>query len=80
MEEFLDSYFQAVDGRFEMEGIRERTYAYIPITCLRGVTWCAMAWVEYQNPRLLYNPSTYKKLGEYLNEKFLDKIEELLRK
>ena len=80
MEEFLDRYFQAVDGRFEMEGIRERTYAYIPITCLRGVTWCAMAWVEYQNPRLLYNPSTYKKLGEYLNEKFLDKIEELLRK
>lgn len=80
MEGFLDAYIRAVDGRFSTEGIRERTYAYIPVTCLRGITWCAMAWVEYQEPdKLLFNRSTFRKLEAYLEEGFLNGLEGLLR-
>lgn len=75
MEEFIDQYIRDVDGRFDTSGIRERTHAYIPITCLRGVTWCAMAWVEYQQPdKLLFNESTFRKLGAYLDEDFLERL------
>ncbi|MCI8560049.1 MAG: aminoglycoside phosphotransferase family protein [Dorea sp.] len=74
-EEFLEEYIEAVDGRFCTDGLKEKVYAYIPITCLRGVTWCAMAWVEYQQPdKLIFNESTYKKLESYLSYEFLDRI------
>ena len=80
MDGFLDDYIRAVGGRFPTDGLKERTFAYIPITCLRGITWCAMAWVEYQQPgRLLQNASTWKKLNAYLDHGFFDPIEALLK-
>ncbi len=79
MEAFLDRYIEAVDDRFSTEGIKERTYEFIQITCLRGITWCAMAWVEYQNPeRLIANESTRRKLDQYLEDGFLDMVERVI--
>lgn len=75
MEAFLQKYIEQVDGRFDTGGLRERTFAYIPVTCLRGIAWCAMAWVEYRRPgRELVNPSTAKKLETYLDGGFLEQI------
>lgn len=75
MDAFIDTYIRAVDGRFDTEGLRERIYIYIPITCLRGVTWCAMAWVQYQQPdKLIFNESTFRKLEAYLSDEFLDAL------
>lgn len=75
-ERFLKLYIRKVDGRFDTDGVMDRTRVFIPITCLRGITWCAMACVEYQQPgRLLVNPSTFKKLGAYLDEGFLKERE-----
>lgn len=73
---FIDDYVEAVAGRFDTTGIKERTEVYIPITCLRGITWCAMAWVQYQEPGAkLVNASTWRKLEAYLEEEFLERIE-----
>lgn len=75
IEAFLDTYIEAVDGRFDTEGLRERVHVFIPVTCLRGITWCAMAWVQYQNPdKLIANESTRQKLDAYLSHEFLEKI------
>ena len=39
-----------------------------------GITWCAMAWVQYQQPdKLIFNESTFKKLNAYLDMDFLKK-------
>lgn len=74
-ERFLDRYFLAAGSRFDTRGIRERAHVFIPITCLRGVAWCAMAWVEYQEPgRILVNASTAGKLAAYLEHAFLDRL------
>ena len=75
-EEFLSEYERAVRGRFDVAGIRERTLLFIPITCLRGLTWSAMAWVQYQDeasgaPK---NQDTWNKLCIYLSPEFLCKI------
>lgn len=76
MEAFVEEYIRAVGGRFPVDGLKERVYTYIPITCLRGVTWCAMAWVQYQDPdKLIFNESTFRKLEEYLSEEFLGELE-----
>ena len=76
----IDEYIKAVSGRFDTAGIRERTLRLINITCLRGLTWCAMAWVEYQDPdKLIANESTRKKLNAYLSDSFLTDIEARLK-
>lgn len=76
MEAFAERYIEAVDGRFDVRGIRERLQIFIPITCLRGITWCAMAWVQYQEPgRLIRNEDTFKKMEDYLSWDFLKMIE-----
>lgn len=74
---FIRSYVKAVDGRFDTQGIYERTMDYIKLNCLRGLTWCAMAWVEYQDPaRPIQNEDTRKKLDFYTDHDFLDRIEQ----
>lgn len=73
---FLDDYLKCVDGRFDVNGLKDRVKIFIPVTCMRGLTWCAMAWVEYQQPgRELRNESTWKKLNAYLEQSFIDMIE-----
>ena len=74
---FMRMYIGAVDGRFPTSLIEEQLNTYISITCLRGITWCAMAWIQYQQPdKLIFNASTYNKLQAYLSEAFLDMIEQ----
>jgi hypothetical protein len=75
----IDEYIRAVDGRFDTAGIRARTHRLISITCLRGLTWCAMAWIQYQDPdKLIANESTRLKLDAYLSDSFLSDIEKRL--
>lgn len=79
MDAFLEDYIQAVNERFPVAGMKERVSVYVPVTCLRGVTWCAMAWVEYQQPdKLIFNESTFRKLDAYLEWEFLDNLYALL--
>ncbi len=78
-DELIDQYVEAVNGRFDTEGVKKRTLDFITITCLRGLTWCAMAWVEYQDPeKAIANESTRKKLDDYLSDSFLSDIERRL--
>lgn len=73
---FIDEYIKIVGDRFDTSDLKERLNLYLPITCLRGITWCAMAWVQYQNPnKLIKNEFTKKKLETYLSKDFLDMIE-----
>lgn len=53
---------------------------YTGITCLRGITWCAMAWVQYREPgKMLFNQSTFEKLNAYLDTDFLEKMHQFLK-
>lgn len=80
-EDFLNAYIKAVRGRFDVTGLRERTLDMIPVICLRGLTWCAMAWVQYQDAdKKLVNESTAKKLNDYLCDSFISDIEDRLYK
>ena len=48
---------------------------YLTMNCLRGITWCAMAYVQYQNPdKLIFNEFTYSKIKSYLSIEFLNFI------
>lgn len=69
---FLRRYSQATAGRLDSKALRQRLPLFFTVTCLRGVTWCAMAIREYSEPgRALTNPDTLRKIQDYLTEDFL---------
>lgn len=73
---WIRNYIDCVGGRYDTSGIEQRTKMFLLITCMRGICWCAMAWVEYQEPdRLLRNESTANKLRQYLSDDFLSMID-----
>lgn len=72
---FVRRYCDSVGERFDTKGLWERTMEYVRLNCLRGLSWSAMAWVEYQDPnRLIQNEDTRRKLEQYLQYEFLDTI------
>ena len=74
-EKFLEEYLNHTSGS-EEKALKERVNTYIAMTCLRGITWCAMAWVQYQNPeKTIRNESAYQKICQYLVPEFLEMIE-----
>ena len=81
IERFIKDYIDAVDGRYDTTGLRERTLDFITITCLRGMTWCAMAWVQYQqNGKELVNEFTWMKINQYLDDTFFTLIEAVINR
>ena len=72
---FTARYLQAAEGRLDCAALRERLPLFFTVTCLRGVSWCAMATVEYSRPdRPLQNEDTRSKLRDYLSPDFLSRI------
>ena len=54
---------------------RERFDRYLIFNCLRGVTWCSMAYREYsESTKLLMDDFTFKKISSYISYEFLEKI------
>jgi aminoglycoside phosphotransferase (APT) family kinase protein len=70
--EMISAYQGAIDDPHLRDTIEERTRLRDPFNCLRGVSWCAMAWVQYQkDEHLLKNEDTYQKLSLYVDPAFV---------
>lgn len=75
METFVREYRLAA-GQTNLTGLEERLRLFLTMTCLRGITWCAMAWVEYRNPQKeIRNEFAHRKIQAYLTPAFLERIE-----
>ena len=75
VKDFTDDYIAAVAGRMDCTTLPQRLPLFFTVTCLRGVTWCAMAYREYCQPgRELRNEDTFRKLQAYLEPQFLQNL------
>ena len=75
VKDFAEKYVAAVNGRMDCSTLPQRLPLFFTVTCLRGVTWCAMAYREYCQPgRELRNEDTFKKLQAYLEPAFLQNL------
>ena len=73
--DFVFKYIEAVAGRMDCTSLSARLPLFFTVTCLRGVTWCAMAYREYCQPgRQLRNEDTFRKLQAYLEPAFLQNL------
>ena len=67
--EFLEEYINY--RNFD----RERFERYLIFNCLRGVTWCSMAFRQYsENDKMLMDETTFKKIASYVDLEFLEKV------
>ena len=76
---FFHAYKEALAGRRNFSGIEEKTELFILFNCIRGLSWCAYAYAEYQKGRDIQNEDTFCKIKEYLTDPFLSSVEELFR-
>ena len=59
---------------------RERFERYLIFNCLRGVTWCSMAFRQYsENDKMLMDDATFKKIASYIDLEFLEKVSAYFR-
>lgn len=73
--QFVSDYASAVGDRMDCSSLSERVPLFFTVTCLRGVTWCAMAYRQYCQPgRELRNEDTFTKLKAYLDPTFLQNL------
>ena len=78
--QFFHAYKEALAGRREFSGIEEKTELFILFNCIRGLSWCAYAYAEYQKGRDIQNEDTFRKIKAYLEDPFLSSVEELFQK
>ncbi|WP_432407766.1 phosphotransferase [Wukongibacter sp. M2B1] len=72
-----DNFFKTYIENLECEdkNIRDRVNLYNPYLYLRALSWCAYAWLEYQNPNKdIRNMDTFKKIEEYLDINFMEDL------
>lgn len=69
---FIESYCNLIPlNKEELEYLTFLT----EVTCFRGITWCAMAYVEYKDTnRPIKNEDTFKKIEQYLSPEFYTKV------
>lgn len=66
---------------FSADALAERCRFMIAFTCLRGLSWCASASVQYRSEHYegLTNESTARKLKAYMEAAYMELVRERLR-
>lgn len=71
----LKIFIQAYNAHSQVPINLGKLMQYLRFTCLRGLTWCAMAYVEYhEGSKALTNDYSLKVIEKYLSHDFLDDI------
>lgn len=75
MDGFLERYCATAGNRFDTSNVRTRVEDYMAATCLRGLTWCAMAYAQHESGvRRVADEYTYAKVQAYLTQDFFDAV------
>ena len=73
--DFLRMYLRAMDSRMDTTALKERLPLFFTVTCLRGISWCAMALREYLQPgRAIMNNDALTKIRQYVEPDFMENI------
>lgn len=74
---FINEYYKNAELDISKKVLASSVKDYISINCLRGITWCSMAYVQYQDPdKVLTDQYTFEKIKTYLTPEFLDTIKD----
>lgn len=72
-EAFVETYWRAVDGRFERGNFDERFGAFLRVATFRALTWCCRAVVQQKSGAGIHITEKAKaKVPIYLSTEFMD--------
>ena len=75
VQNLVEDYWRAVDGRFERGGFDGRFRAWRMMTALRSTTWCCRALTVYHpGSQVHQTEKTAHKLPIYLSDDFMDMV------
>ena len=72
--DFIERYWEAVDGRFARGSFDARFETYLALTKLRSITWCCKALPAYAKREGHTTGKTAAKLPIYLSDEFLSQL------
>jgi Ser/Thr protein kinase RdoA (MazF antagonist) len=74
-EEFLHHYLKARGRDSQYHEVKSALELFNEFSAMRGISWSAMAWVEYQNTeREIKNQDTFETMDSYLKIDFLEML------
>lgn len=57
----------------------EKLKQYLHFTCLRGITWCSMAYVQYlESSKVKNNDQAFETISKFISLPFLEQIEDYI--
>ncbi len=69
---FIRAYCNQRGFNNRFQQVKEALEVFDKFSAMRGISWSAMAWIEYQKPdRLLKNQDTFETIEAYLQPEFL---------
>lgn len=79
--EYIDTYIEMAKPHFDTRNLGKLSRCFVKINCLRGLSWCAMAMVEYRDgTKGIINKETNMKISAYLSTEFISGIEKIFKK
>lgn len=74
-EEFLHHYLKARGMDSQYHEVKSALHLFNKFSAMRGISWSAMAWVEYQSTeREIKNQDTFETMDSYLKIDFLEML------
>lgn len=74
----IDDFLNKYDKLSKIKVDRKKFVKYLLFTCLRGITWCSMAYTQYVDENR-DSGFTFEKIKAYLSDEFLDSIWEFIK-
>lgn len=76
--ETMDNFIEEYDKFSDIKVNKKKFVKYLLFTCLRGITWCSMAYTQYVDENR-DSGFTFEKIKAYLSDDFLDRIWEFIK-
>jgi aminoglycoside phosphotransferase (APT) family kinase protein len=75
IEAFINNYKKRLNDTHLQSTLEDRVRLKMPFVYLRGISWSAMAWINYQNnSQKICNKDTWCKLNQYMNLSFIQSL------
>ncbi|MBG9986079.1 TIGR04282 family arsenosugar biosynthesis glycosyltransferase [Facklamia sp. DSM 111018] len=76
IDQFIETYNIKSNNPIKLEKLKQ----YLHFTCLRGITWCSMAYVQYlESSKVKNNDQTFETISKFISVPFLEQIENYIK-
>ncbi|MGX7108082.1 TIGR04282 family arsenosugar biosynthesis glycosyltransferase [Facklamia miroungae] len=76
IKEFIRDYNEVSGVKINTNKLKK----YLHFTCLRGITWCSMAYVQYlESEKIKANDQSFQTIKRFISPAFLTRIEQYIK-